>query len=177
MSCRTKSASGGNKSGTQRSRAWCFTINNYTPEEVSRLESVKCVRMVVGVEQGESGTPHLQGYCRFPEHQRFSWWKNQFPRAHVEVRRGNEEEAVNYCRKDGHVIIDYGDTEVVHDRKLSREDTTLDVIERLSRGDTVHSIFKAHPVFYFYNRRNILSIRDDIIRWDMNTDYVPNASV
>lgn len=49
-----------------RSYAWCFTLNNYTDEEIRRLESLECERLVVGKEVAPTtGTPHLQGYIRF----------------------------------------------------------------------------------------------------------------
>jgi len=43
-------------------RAWCFTLNNYTEEERDALRSLKCKYIVFGYERGEEGTPHLQGY-------------------------------------------------------------------------------------------------------------------
>ena len=47
-----------------RSRGWCFTLNNYNEEEEVRALALpeEVSYGVVGKEVGESGTPHFQGY-------------------------------------------------------------------------------------------------------------------
>jgi hypothetical protein len=46
--------------------AWCFTLNNYTTDELEFLSSSILgsgeYNYIIGKEIGESGTPHLQGY-------------------------------------------------------------------------------------------------------------------
>ena len=46
------------------SRNWCFTLNNFTPEEAEEIKNSKeWIKLIVyQVEEGETGTPHLQGY-------------------------------------------------------------------------------------------------------------------
>lgn len=51
------------------SRGWCFTLHNYTPENVERgrrwLETPECIGISAGFEIcPQTGTPHLQGYVR-----------------------------------------------------------------------------------------------------------------
>lgn len=48
-----------------RTRAWCFTLNNYSEKEYETIKGVSCRYIVVGKEVGDSGTPHLQGYIEF----------------------------------------------------------------------------------------------------------------
>ena len=82
-------------------RAWCYTLNNYTEEERDSLRSLKCVYQVFGYERGAEGTPHLQGYVQFKDQKTQSAVKKMMPRAHLEPRRGTIDQAVEYCKKDG----------------------------------------------------------------------------
>lgn len=86
-----------------RSRAWTFTINNYTPEDESRLQAIECVYIVYGREIAPStGTHHLQGYIYFSAQRTLSVLKKKIhPSAHFEVAKGNGEQNRTYCTKDG----------------------------------------------------------------------------
>lgn len=55
-------------------------------------------------EIGESGTPHIQGYVEFTGPQRVgACTKILGGHAHVEVRWGTQQQAIDYCTKDGGV--------------------------------------------------------------------------
>lgn len=89
-----------------QTRHWCFTLNNYTEDEVATLDilgrSDETSYLVYGFEVGESGTPHLQGYVVFASVKRLSAAKLKIgQRAHLEARRGTSYEAAQYCKKDG----------------------------------------------------------------------------
>lgn len=88
-----------------RHRAWCFTLNNYTEEDVSAVvaEAADTEYLVFGREVGDSGTPHLQGYVRFVHPRTFTGIKARpgFRRAHLEVARGTAQENRRYCTKSG----------------------------------------------------------------------------
>lgn len=83
-----------------RSRAYCFTFNNYTEEDYKSICDFPSRYTVVGKEIGESGTPHLQGYWEFPTQRCFDALKKVFPRLHLEARKGTPLEASSYCKKD-----------------------------------------------------------------------------
>jgi len=83
------------------SRAWIYTLNNYSPEEVSAVQGLDCVYNVFGYEVGESGTPHLQGYIQFQHQKTLSAVKKLMPRAYLAPRKGTIDQAVDYCKKDG----------------------------------------------------------------------------
>lgn len=89
---------------SQMSRYWMFTLNNYVPDEEAELAKTECKYMLYGYEVGEQGTPHLQGYIVFECNKRMSALKKLLPRAHWDLRRGTHEQAVEYCKKDGHFI-------------------------------------------------------------------------
>jgi hypothetical protein len=45
---------------------WCFTYNNYSEiQQFQDLLLINCLRYIFQEEIGESGTPHLQGFCEF----------------------------------------------------------------------------------------------------------------
>lgn len=83
---------------------WCFTLNNYTAEDETFFREKAFVEwdaryLVVGKEVGESGTPHLQGFCCFRENKRLAALKKLDGRAHWEQTRGSAQQAAAYCRK------------------------------------------------------------------------------
>lgn len=95
-----------------RSRGWCFTLNNYTQEEEEAIKKIDCKYLVFGHEhtkEGE-GTPHLQGYIFFKNQKQFNPVKKLFPaRTHLEVQKGNSEQAAEYCKKEGVDIYEKGE--------------------------------------------------------------------
>lgn len=52
-------APGQKKRTPPQSKYWCFTINNWTPDDVPEFKNMEY--LVFGREKGEDGTPHLQG--------------------------------------------------------------------------------------------------------------------
>lgn len=87
------------------SRSYCFTLNNYTLEELGKLynDSPKYRYIIIGAEKGEiTETKHLQGYLELYKSQRISWFKEgSLSRAHFEKRQGPREIARDYCKKEG----------------------------------------------------------------------------
>lgn len=87
-----------------KSRAYCFTLNNYTDLEHTTISEMECRYLCIGKEIGESGTPHLQGYVYFASPRSLNSIKKLMPRAHLEVAKGNPVQASDYCKKDGDFI-------------------------------------------------------------------------
>jgi len=89
----------------QRSRGWCFTLNNWDGTSLgilqTRFEAGNPVYVCWGKETGESGTPHLQGYARFRDAIGLSGVRKLLETAHWEPRKGTEPQAIAYCEKDG----------------------------------------------------------------------------
>lgn len=84
-----------------RSRAWCFTLNNYTPDEERIVHELECTYLVCGREVGELGTPHLQGYVYFKNARFDNGVRSILRRAHWEVARSDHETNRTYCTKGG----------------------------------------------------------------------------
>ena len=92
-------------------KRWCFTLNNYTEEDLSSIKSVfevECDLIVVGMEEGKEGTPHLQGYVEFKRKLRpLSLGLNRG--IHWEKSKGTRKQNFDYCRKQGVVWFEKGD--------------------------------------------------------------------
>lgn len=81
---------------------WCFTLNNYTAQEEQELMQLECKYIIFGREIGSEGTKHLQGYIRFTKRMSLRQLKQILGnRVHLEIRRGTEQQAAEYCKKDG----------------------------------------------------------------------------
>lgn len=96
-----------------KAKNWCFTINNHSGEDSTRLtklfEDGIVTYIVFGFEVGESGTSHIQGYCQFRERHRMLGAKRFIGlRGHLEVARGSPEQASTYCKKDGS-FVEFGE--------------------------------------------------------------------
>lgn len=87
-----------------RSRNFCFTLNNYTEDEIAVVKEWDCKYLIFGKELGESNTPHLQGYVSFACQKTLSALKKLSDRAHWEIARGTPKQASDYCAKDGDVF-------------------------------------------------------------------------
>lgn len=88
---------------------WCFTLNNYENIDISSIVlcfSNNCKVAIVGKEIGESGTPHLQGYCEFKKKCRPKGLLTD--RIHWEKAKGNRDANINYCSKENNVIYSIG---------------------------------------------------------------------
>lgn len=88
-----------------QTRGFCFTINNFTDEHIESLESRGDFQyLVMGIERGASGTPHIQGYIHFKKPKRLATVRKIIKGGHVETRRGTPQQAADYCKKDGRVM-------------------------------------------------------------------------
>lgn len=82
---------------------WCFTLNNYTEEEVTAIQGLDVKYIIYGKEVGESGTPHLQGYVNLARSQKLSYVSKLISRAHWEPCNGSPQQNIDYCSKQGDV--------------------------------------------------------------------------
>lgn len=88
----------------ERSRRFCFTLNNYSEEEVVAVKEWECSYLIFGKEVSASGTPHLQGYVSFANAKTLTALKRLSDRAHWEISRGTPKQASEYCEKDADVF-------------------------------------------------------------------------
>lgn len=93
-----------------RSRGWCFTINNYTYEDMDNLVFMCDFAryLIVGFEKGKKGTDHIQGFVYFNDAKTFQRIKKYIPGAHIERAKGSVEDNFEYCSKDDE-YYEYGE--------------------------------------------------------------------
>lgn len=148
-----------------RPRSICFTLNNFTPEELITIntsidnESFKYI--VFQQETGVGGTPHLQGYAQRGQPTSLSTWKSLISvRIHVEGARGTPAQNRLYCTKDaeripGTLITEKGEIPVPGERK----DLNAFVEACKDSSKSLCDIIDEHgPDFIRYNR-GALAIR------------------
>ena len=157
----------------------CFTLNNYTDDDCTRLSGLaKCPDVsycVIAKEIGESGTPHLQGYAEFSGSFSFSRVKALLgTTAHIEPRHGPQSRAISYCKKgdqphdewdsaheDGYhyganldLLCEFGTP------KSPGQRTDLDqVVTDIQAGKRLRDLAADHPIQFIKYSKGILSYR------------------
>lgn len=85
-----------------KSRAYCFTWNNYTDESLTILSELDCRYIIYGKEVAPgTGTPHLQGYVVWNHAKTCRASRSLLPGCHVSLARGNSLQNKEYCSKGG----------------------------------------------------------------------------
>lgn len=84
--------------------------------------------LVWEMETGTLGTKHIQGYCRFKKRLRMNQVSAIFPRAHLSLCRGTEEQNREYCSKSraeaGEDWGEHGDFQAEEGQRGRRTDLT-----------------------------------------------------
>lgn len=85
-----------------RSRVWCFTVNNPDRTTIGSWYVLAATWTFYQYEiGGETGTPHLQGCCRFANAKTLVGAKEAIGNtAHLEIAQGTIGDNVRYCSKD-----------------------------------------------------------------------------
>lgn len=135
-----------------RAKRWCFTINNYTEGEVQLLSDLLSSEHVeygiYGREQGENGTPHLQGYVIFKDSKEALQAKRLISeRCHIEKSNGTPQQAADYCKKDGD-FNEYGSLPNVAQGKRSDWDRLKSWCDERTTIPSDYELFDAFPSLY-----------------------------
>lgn len=132
-----------------KTRAWVFTLNNYTDEDIERIDGIECRYVGYGKETGDSGTPHLQGLIVFKNPRAFGPVRSLFnARAHIEPMRGNVDQALQYCQKDGD-YYERGDKpqNVAKSSGINLQERYREAISMAKAGD-IESLEFSYPDIY-----------------------------
>lgn len=137
-----------------KSNRFCFTLNNYQDIHYALftngpIEQIKY--FVVGKEVGEQGTPHLQGYVEFNNRDqlRITAAKQRLVRIglpdsiHVEIARGNAQQNITYCTKDGQ-FVEGGDRPKGQGKRTDLDD----VADAINNGSSLIEIANQFPTSF-----------------------------
>jgi len=86
-----------------QSKHWCWTCNN--PTAPLSFDETTVTYACWQKEQGDSGTPHYQGYLQAPKVIRLTGVRKilaaaGYANAHVEAKKGSVKQATDYCKKE-----------------------------------------------------------------------------
>lgn len=127
-----------------QSKYWCFTLNNFTDDDISSLLSHypdKFSYIIFGKEIGEQGTPHLQGYLESVSRIRRTALSSLLgTRFHLERRKGTPAQAADYCRKDG-LVTECG---TISKGAGSRSDLD-NISQRIRDGASLRDLWNEFP--------------------------------
>ena len=131
----------------QNAKHWCFTLNNYTDQDLSRLSRLPedSNYITYGKEVGASGTPHLQGFVSFQSRKRRSQLAPIIGRAHFSITQSISG-SIDYCKKEGD-FIELGRRPVERTRN-NRNNDSEDQEDRLE-------LFKKSVKEGEYNMKNL----------------------
>lgn len=137
---------------------WCFTYNNPVTTQEEFLDLFHsyddCTYVCCGDEVASTGTRHFQGYIEFGKLKRLSQLKKLHPGTHWERRKGTQQQAVDYCKKDGK-FLERGSLTETH--QGARKDLARG-IELLRQGG-VEAVASEAPEVYVRNFRGLHALQ------------------
>lgn len=154
-----------------RSKFWCFTLNNPThPADKDTLLHATTGGtpggwidyIVFQYEEGESGTPHYQGYLETRRIRRGTIKTYLgMPTIHLETRKGSQEAAIRYCKKDERRNGDSGPWEAGH-KFVDRREGHRDSIQKVLDGTPMRDIALSDPQGYVKHGSGWKSLRAQV---------------
>jgi len=158
-----------------RERAYCYTLNNWTPDDWSKVQLLGDYGCVAPEIAPTTGTPHLQGYFYFHNKKAFSVLKKKMPRAHFKVCKGSAEDNRAYIfgpyDKDGKHKDANPDAIEWGEMPKQGKRTDLDEIKnQIMEGKRVDEIAIEQPMTYHLYGRTLSKIEDIAMRKKFRTE-------
>ena len=154
---------------------WCFTLNNYTEDEVALYEAIGTERVgidyfVFAKEVGENGTAHLQCHVSFSSRRSFKYVKDLFgDRVHCEICKGSPQQSSEYCKKDGS-FQEFGSVPVGSGRRSDLES----LVTCIKAGATKRMLIDEHAGAY---ARAFKFANEALMRFSKARDWMPRTYV
>lgn len=137
-------------------------VTLWAADDVDRLKSLEAPVLVVGEEVApDTGRLHFHAYVRFANARTFRSLHLQFPNGHFEVPRSSEDKCIQYCKKEGKVIVDrvvVCDSVAVAKVANKSGQVEVEVHRRLREGESIRSIWSDHPIYCARNMRMLRAV-------------------
>lgn len=143
----------GTPSRNIKKRAWVFTWNNYTSQDIEYLVStLKNHEYIFGEEiGGNTGTPHLQGVLRFKNPRQWKgvceMLKNNFTEPCT-----NWNASLNYCSKDGRTYTNIQKKMTRKERQLEKYNEVIWREWQKEIIDIIHEEPDSRTIHWYYER-------------------------
>ncbi len=145
-----------------RYRVWCFTLNNYSDEDITSLKNNDKIQyLIFGKEIApKTKTPHLQGYMELFKKVSLKSLKKvlNIPKIHLEKRKGTQLQAIVYCKKDKD-FYEQGDRMKPGNRKDIHE-----IYDMVKSGNTDMEIQETHLESYVKYYKAVDRLRTNVIQ-------------
>lgn len=143
-----------------QSKRWCYTLNNYTEDDIENIAKWNVKYSIYGKEICPStGTLHLQGFVIFNSAYRFSAVKKLLSTAHWESTKGSSKQASDYCQKTDSCPTVFGNFPTPGKR------TDLDkVCDLVKTGAPMSEITNLYPATYIRNYKGIAALSSSLIQ-------------
>lgn len=147
----------------QKGRGWCFTINNFSGQDIQRVKDLIMSDYVKAgiaetehVEEGE-GTPHIQGYLYYADRTtRAKIFRLLGGKAHVELQRGTIKQNLKYCSKEENVFVEKG----MNMNITPGDDVFLKMYEDM-KVLTTEQFEEKYPKFWTMHREKVMQVMID----------------
>lgn len=100
---------------------------------------------------------HLQGYSELEQPCRFTTLKARYPTLHIESRKGTQQQAIDYCKKDGEV------TETGAPKRQGKRKDLDDVVEAVNAGVPIDEIARAEPGTFIKYHKGIIAYKNTML--------------
>jgi len=142
-------------------QTWCFTLNNYTPEELNhvreRFANADVKYACFQREVGEEGTPHLQGYVYWDKRRSLAFCRKEISgRCHFEQAKGTPAKNREYCSKEGG--FDFFESGLIERLGPGKRTDLYDVADAVTAKRSIASIAAEFPVEYIKYSRGIQAL-------------------
>jgi len=129
-------------------RNYCFTYNNYPNplDDFNAKLTELCTYAIYGIETGESGTPHLQGYLQLKLKKRLASLAKSLAGCHLEVARGGYDANFKYCSKDGNTW-EFG-TPATAGKRKGLSDACQLVVEKKTLSEVAEQLPETYCRYY-----------------------------
>lgn len=142
-----------------KSRYWCFTINNPDPIlDAPTRPSWSDATYIVWQQEQAGGPSHYQGYVEFGTRKQLTAMKKINPRAHWEVRKGTQGQAIDYCKKEDTRIAGPWEIGSPFESKQGQRSDLESVARAIVQGESVRSIAMESPHLYVQYGRGLHSL-------------------